>query len=117
MAAMFKPLVGKQKITIAEARDLRVRFARRGALPSGDFVAQEAVRYGVTRESVRRILRHETHLEPPRELESLESLAPEPTSAEASDSAAALLRALTQDTSQDVLEMFKKGAADGKQEP
>lgn len=53
-------LVGRQKITSAEAGVMRERFAAWGGA-SGDFVAAEAQRYGVNRETIRRILRHETH--------------------------------------------------------
>lgn len=54
-------LVGKQKITGREAAEMRERFATWPG-PSGDFVAAEAERYRVGRETIRRILRRETHL-------------------------------------------------------
>lgn len=53
-------LVGKQKISTAEAVEMRQRFADwPGA--SGDFVTTEALRFSVNRETIRRILRGETH--------------------------------------------------------
>jgi len=54
-------LMGNQKISASEAAALRERFA---AWPgaSGPFVAAEALRYRVNRETIRRILRYETHL-------------------------------------------------------
>jgi hypothetical protein len=53
-------LVGKQKISSAEADDMRQRYADwPGA--SGNFVANEALRFSVNRETIRRILRGETH--------------------------------------------------------
>ena len=60
---MNAPLHGVQKITNAEAQEIRVRFAAWSG-PSGAFVAAEAQRYRVTRETIRRILRGETHLAP-----------------------------------------------------
>jgi len=56
-------LVGKQKISGREAQEMRARFGVWPG-PSGDFVAAEAMRYSVGRETIRRILRNETHLDP-----------------------------------------------------
>lgn len=55
-------LKGIQKITTGEAREIHTRLASWQG-PQAAFVAAEALRYRVGRETIRRLLRGETHVD------------------------------------------------------
>lgn len=104
-------LMGQQKITTAEAGEIRERFASWNG-PSGPFVASEAARYSVTRETIRRILRHETHLGlGDRPLPWAGTPTPEPPSAALESEARRLFESLTAPASESAVEAFKQEVA------
>lgn len=109
-------LVGKQKITAAEAADMRARFQRYPG-PSGDFVTAEAIRYAVNRETVRRILRGETHTTPAAALGASPPAFPAPEAPAQPDAASAaaleadarrLLESLTNPSGDAVVDAFRE---------
>lgn len=109
-------LVGKQKITGREAAEMRERFATWPG-PSGDFVAAEAERYRVGRETIRRILRRETHLtvegptpDGPPAFPWAGTPTPAPSDAAEAD-ARRLLESLSNPSGDAVVEAFREAAA------